>query len=63
MAELATVKSLAVRVELLTEWFKNGGVIIMGYEVFRVLTNTDSAKYSKHKESFRSILLDPGKFF
>ncbi|KAK7172885.1 hypothetical protein R3I93_002874 [Phoxinus phoxinus] len=60
VAELATVKSLAVRVDLLNDWFKNGGVIIMGYEVFRVLTNTDSAKYSEHKESFRSILLDPG---
>ncbi len=62
MAELATVKSVGVRVELLNDWFTNGGVMIMGYEVFRVLTHTDSAKYSKHKEAFRSMLLDPGKF-
>lgn len=63
VAELATVKSVAVRVELLNDWFTNGGVMIMGYEVFRILTHTDSSKYSKHKESFCSILLDPGKFF
>ncbi|XP_067295262.1 transcriptional regulator ATRX-like isoform X3 [Pseudorasbora parva] len=60
VAELATVKSVAVRVELLNDWFTNGGVMIMGYEVFRVLTHTASAKYSKHKDSIRSILLDPG---
>ncbi|XP_058631668.1 transcriptional regulator ATRX-like isoform X2 [Onychostoma macrolepis] len=60
VAELATVKSVGVRVELLNDWFMNGGVMIMGYEVFRVLTHTDSAKYSKHKEAFRSMLLDPG---
>lgn len=56
------MKSVAVRVELLNDWFTNGGVMIMGYEVFRVLTHTDSVKYSKHKEAFRSMLLDPGKF-
>ncbi|XP_059407059.1 transcriptional regulator ATRX-like isoform X3 [Carassius carassius] len=60
VAELATVKSVSVRVELLNDWFANGGVMIMGYEVFRILTHTDSAKYSKHKEAFRSMLLDPG---
>ncbi|XP_016143811.1 ATRX chromatin remodeler, like [Sinocyclocheilus grahami] len=60
VAELATVKSVGVRVELLNDWFTNGGVMIMGYEVFRILTHTDSAKYSKHKEAFRSMLLDPG---
>lgn len=62
VAELATVKSVSVRVELMNDWFTNGGVMIMGYEVFRILTHTDSAKYSKHKEAFRSMLLDPGKF-
>ncbi|KTF90639.1 hypothetical protein cypCar_00016358 [Cyprinus carpio] len=60
VAELATVKSVSVRVELMNDWFTNGGVMIMGYEVFRILTHTDSAKYSKHKEAFRSMLLDPG---
>ncbi|XP_056313623.1 transcriptional regulator ATRX-like isoform X2 [Danio aesculapii] len=60
VAELATAKSVAVRVEMLNDWFRNGGVMIMGYEVFRILTHTNSAKYSRHKEDFRSMLLDPG---
>ncbi|KTF92311.1 hypothetical protein cypCar_00036494 [Cyprinus carpio] len=59
MAELATVKSVPVRVELLNDWFTNGGVMIMGYEVFRTLTHTDVQKYSGHKEALRSMLLDP----
>lgn len=62
VAELATAKSVAVRVEMLNDWFRNGGVMIMGYEVFRILTHTNSAKYSRHKEDFRSMLLDPGKW-
>lgn len=61
VTELATVKSMAVRHELLNDWFKNGGVMIMGYEAFRNLTYS-SAKCSKYKEAFQSLLLNPGKF-
>ncbi|XP_051540427.1 transcriptional regulator ATRX-like isoform X2 [Myxocyprinus asiaticus] len=60
VTELATVKSVSVRVELLNDWFKKGGVMIMGYEVFRILTHGHSAKNSKHREAFRSMLLNPG---
>ncbi|KAK2911162.1 hypothetical protein Q8A67_003295 [Cirrhinus molitorella] len=60
VSELATVKSVSLRIELLNDWFTNGGVMILGYEVFRILTHTNSAKYSKHKEAIRSMLLDPG---
>ncbi|TRZ02070.1 hypothetical protein DNTS_016491, partial [Danionella cerebrum] len=60
VSEVATLKSVTVRVQLLSEWFQNGGVMIMGYESFRILTHTTSAKYSKHKVALRSMLLDPG---
>ncbi|XP_073717334.1 ATRX chromatin remodeler, like [Misgurnus anguillicaudatus] len=59
VTELATVKSVAVRVELLNDWFHNGGVMIMGYEIFRILTQ-NGKKYSKHKDAFNSMLLNPG---
>ncbi|KAA0716657.1 Transcriptional regulator ATRX [Triplophysa tibetana] len=59
VTELATVKSLAVRLELLNDWFQNGGVMIIGYEAFRNLTR-NTVNNIQHREAIHSSLLNPG---
>lgn len=58
--ELVTVKSVCSRVDALTSWQSRGGVMIMSYELYRILTHGDQAKYSKQQENLRTALQDPG---
>ena len=49
------------RADVLNSWYKEGGVLICGYDMFRNLTNPKNAKYKKkQKETFARCLLDPG---
>jgi len=49
------------RSELLKDWHNAGGAMIMGYEMFRNLSQSARVKNKKQKKIFTETLLDPGK--
>lgn len=48
------------RLKKLRKWFVNGGVVFMGYEMFRNLASSKRVKKKKNREDFHKFLLDPG---
>ena len=49
------------RMDRLALWKREGGVMIMGYDMFRNLTNENNKQFKKKmKETFKETLLDPG---
>ncbi|KAG7464913.1 hypothetical protein MATL_G00170740 [Megalops atlanticus] len=63
VTELATVKRPQERVYALQRWQEDGGIMIMGYEMYRNLTQGRNIKSKKLKESFLKTLVDPGPDF
>ncbi|KAJ8338353.1 hypothetical protein SKAU_G00373190 [Synaphobranchus kaupii] len=63
VTELATVKRPQDRSFALQRWQEDGGVMIMGYEMYRNLTQGRNIKSKKLKESFQKTLVDPGPDF
>ncbi|KAM4555400.1 transcriptional regulator ATRX [Odontesthes bonariensis] len=60
VTELATVKRPQDRAYALQRWQESGGVMIMGYEMYRNLTQGRNIKSKKLKETFQKTLVDPG---
>lgn len=60
MTELATVKRPQERAYALQRWQEMGGVMIIGYEMYRNLTQGRNIKSKKLKETFQKTLVDPG---
>uniref|UniRef100_A0A3Q3J419 DNA helicase n=1 Tax=Monopterus albus TaxID=43700 RepID=A0A3Q3J419_MONAL len=60
VTELATVKRPQERAYALQQWQENGGVMIIGYEMYRNLTQGRNIKSKKLKEIFQKTLVDPG---
>ncbi|XP_068181353.1 transcriptional regulator ATRX [Antennarius striatus] len=60
VTELATVKRPQERAYALQRWQEDGGVMIMGYEMYRNLTQGRNIKSKKLKETFQKTLVDPG---
>uniref|UniRef100_A0A1A7W7G8 DNA helicase n=1 Tax=Iconisemion striatum TaxID=60296 RepID=A0A1A7W7G8_9TELE len=60
VTELATVKRPQERAYALQGWQESGGVMIMGYEMYRNLTQGRNIKSKKLKETFQKTLVDPG---
>ncbi|XP_065815177.1 transcriptional regulator ATRX isoform X1 [Labrus bergylta] len=58
--ELATVKRPQERAYALQQWQESGGVMIIGYEMYRNLTQGRNTKSKKLKEIFQKTLVDPG---
>ncbi|XP_045885715.1 transcriptional regulator ATRX isoform X2 [Micropterus dolomieu] len=58
--ELATVKRPQERAYALQRWQEMGGVMIIGYEMYRNLTQGRNIKSKKLKETFQKTLVDPG---
>ncbi|KAM8848753.1 transcriptional regulator ATRX isoform 1-T2 [Synchiropus picturatus] len=58
--ELATVKRPQERAFALQQWHESGGVMIIGYEMYRNLTQGRNTKSKKLKEAFQKTLVDPG---
>ncbi|KAG9341705.1 hypothetical protein JZ751_018769 [Albula glossodonta] len=63
VTELATVKRPQERSYALQRWQEDGGIMIMGYEMYRNLTQGRNIKSKKLKESFQKTLVDPGPDF
>ncbi|XP_070818931.1 transcriptional regulator ATRX [Chaetodon trifascialis] len=60
VTELATVKRPQERAYSLQQWQDTGGVMIIGYEMYRNLTQGRNIKSKKLKETFQKTLVDPG---
>lgn len=60
MYELSKAKQNVDRAYRLKEWRKDGGVLIIGYEMFRNLTNIGTKLRKKLREDVINALLDPG---
>ena len=57
---MAGVKSNIDRMRYLEDWHKNGGIMIMGYEMYRSLSTGCRVKSKKMKKVFAETLADPG---
>ncbi|KAK5887906.1 hypothetical protein CesoFtcFv8_016464 [Champsocephalus esox] len=62
VTELTTVKHPPERIRVLQRWMREGGVMIMGYEMYRNLSLTKKADEESRKE-IKSLLVDPGPDF
>ncbi|KAM9356604.1 transcriptional regulator ATRX [Symphorus nematophorus] len=60
VTELATVKRPQERAYALQQWQESGGIMIIGYEMYRNLTQGRNIKSKKLKETFQKTLVDPG---
>jgi len=59
--EMSQEKDNWGRAERLSQWFRDGGVLIIGYEMFRNLVNEKNNKFKKkQRDIYNSCLLDPG---
>ncbi|XP_063855287.1 transcriptional regulator ATRX-like isoform X1 [Scylla paramamosain] len=59
--ELASAKDLWGRAYRLDDWWREGGICVLGYSMFRNLSNSKNKRYKgKMKEIFQKTLLDPG---
>jgi len=59
--EMSQEKDNWGRAEKLSQWFLRGGVLIIGYEMFRNLVNEKNNKFKKkQRETYNRCLLEPG---
>ncbi|XP_053361404.1 transcriptional regulator ATRX isoform X2 [Clarias gariepinus] len=63
VTELATVKRPQERAYALQRWQEDGGIMIIGYEMYRNLTQGRNIKSKKLKETFQKTLVNPGPDF
>lgn len=59
VTQLATVKHPQERLRALQRWQRDGGVVIMGYEMYRILSQAQKTSDEEKKE-LKSILVNPG---
>ena len=59
--EMSKEKDNWSRADRIQQWFREGGVLIIGYEMFRNLVNEKNNKFKKkQRDIFNTCLLDPG---
>ncbi|KAK7922666.1 hypothetical protein WMY93_009568 [Mugilogobius chulae] len=63
VSQIATVKSFHERLSALKMWQKNGGVLIIGYELYRNLSQMRKITNEQWKKDITSALVDPGPDF
>ncbi|XP_018431413.1 PREDICTED: transcriptional regulator ATRX-like, partial [Nanorana parkeri] len=63
VTELATIKRPQERGYMMQRWHDNGGVLVLGYEMYRNLTQGRNVKSKKLKELYQKTLVDPGPDF
>jgi transcriptional regulator ATRX len=57
--QLTTIKK-HLRLNHLNYWYETGGVMIMGYDIYRRLANGINIKNKTTKEALFKCLVDPG---
>ncbi|KAM6983495.1 transcriptional regulator ATRX-like [Tautogolabrus adspersus] len=62
VTELATLKP-SERICALQRWQRDGGVMIMGYVMYRILSLAQKISNEKENKELKSILVDPGPDF
>ncbi|KAK1882222.1 Transcriptional regulator ATRX [Dissostichus eleginoides] len=62
VTELTSVKHPPERIRVLQRWMREGGVMIMGYEMYRNLSLAKKADEESRK-AIKSLLVDPGPDF
>ncbi|XP_037603550.1 transcriptional regulator ATRX-like [Sebastes umbrosus] len=60
VTELASIKYPPERIRALQRWGRDGGVMIMGYEMYRNLSLSQKIKDVECKKVLKSILVNPG---
>ncbi|XP_035480151.2 transcriptional regulator ATRX-like isoform X2 [Scophthalmus maximus] len=63
VTELATIKHPPERLRALRTWQRDGGVMIMGYEIYRILSLAKKITNEESKTELKRILVDPGPDF
>ncbi|XP_053697900.1 transcriptional regulator ATRX homolog [Sabethes cyaneus] len=59
--EISKYKNNIIRANQLMEWHNEGGVMILGYDMFRNLSNQTTGRIKKKvRESLQTSLIDPG---
>ena len=60
MYEISRAKDVRARCDALQEWYTEGGVMILGYEMYRNLATLRNIKKKSHKTTLTKSLVDPG---
>lgn len=59
--EISKYKNNVVRANQLMEWHNEGGVMVLGYDMYRNLSNATTGRIRKKvRESLQTTLIDPG---
>uniref|UniRef100_A0A096LTB9 DNA helicase n=1 Tax=Poecilia formosa TaxID=48698 RepID=A0A096LTB9_POEFO len=63
VSEMANLKHLPERLRALQTWQRDGGIVIMGYEMYRNLSQNSKAASEEWNKELKSALVDPGPDF
>ncbi|XP_061103847.1 transcriptional regulator ATRX-like [Conger conger] len=63
VSELTTVRGAAERCSSLNRWYLRGGVMVIGYEMYRNCMLGKNIKVPQHKQCFQKTLVKPGPDF
>ncbi len=59
---MSSAKSGWHRTDMLQQWMEGGGLLIMGYEMYRNLVQHKFIKSKKQKRIIDECLVDPGNY-
>lgn len=57
---LVGAKQLSDRLRALQNWYREGGIMIMGYEMYRVLSLATKTNDEVWRKELKTMLVDPG---
>lgn len=60
VGHLVAVKNPSDRLAALQKWYREGGVMVMGYELYRILSLAPKTNNEASRKEFKRILVDPG---
>ena len=57
---MSSVKNTEMRADVLRNWQEDGGILIIGYEMYRNLSQHRNIRNKRLKKIFTETLVDPG---
>lgn len=57
---LVALKNPSDRLAALQKWYREGGVMVMGYELYRILSLAPKTNNEASRKELKRILVDPG---